>query len=126
MARRPRIWQRSAVRFASRAAWRRFQGPGVAAARLDTSSRPSTWVVDPDWRRVEDGRAARLDHRTTIEMTRPTGWEQVDPREVNEAWSRPGTFLGLLLWGGAVGASWWLGSSKGRGPMKALAADRDL
>lgn len=125
MARRPRTWQRSALRYASRAAWRRFQGPGVEAARRDTAVLPSQWAIDPDWRRIEDGRPARLDHRTTIEMALPRGWEHVDPREVDEAWSRPGTFLGLLMWGGAVGAAWWVGSSKGRGPLKVLAADRE-
>lgn len=124
MARRPRTWQRSAVRYASRTAWRRFNGPGVRAARDDISSLPATWAIDPDWRRVVDGRAARLDHRTTIEMARPTGWEHVDPRRVDESWSRPGPALGLLIWAGAVGAAWWAGSSKGRGPLRSLAADR--
>ena len=38
-----------------------------------------TWAVDPDWRRLEDGRAARLDHRTTIEMPTAAGWRARRP-----------------------------------------------
>ncbi|MFA9432419.1 hypothetical protein [Egicoccus sp. AB-alg2] len=116
-------WQRTAVRVASRRAWRAMTGPSVQAARDDTSSLPSTWSVDADWRRVVDGRAARLDARTTIEVSRPGPWQHVDPREVNEAWSRPGPTLGLLVWAGAVGAAWWLGSSRGKGPLRVLAED---
>ena len=119
-----RTWQRTAFRYASRGAWRRLQAPAVTAARADASSLPSTWAVDPDWRRVVDGRAARLDRRTTIEVARPRDWEHVDPREVDEAWSRPGPALGLVIWAGAVGAAWWVGSSRGRGPLASLAADR--
>jgi len=117
-------WKRSAVRFASRRAWQTMTGPSVAAAREDISSRPASWVVDPDWKRVVDGRAARLDARTTIEVTRPAAWQHVDPREVDEAWSRPGPTLGLAIWAGAVAVGWWLGTSKGRGPLRALADDR--
>ncbi|MFA9445563.1 hypothetical protein [Egicoccus sp. AB-alg6-2] len=117
-------WKRTAVRYASRGAWRVVSGPGVEAARLDTSSLPSTWAVDPDWRRVVDGRAARLDARTTIEVRRPGSWQHVDPRQVDEAWSRPGPTLGLMIWAGAVGAAWWLGSSRARGPLRTLATQR--
>ncbi|GGI05214.1 hypothetical protein [Egicoccus halophilus] len=116
-------WRRSSWRYTRRGVWRALSSPSVRAAREDTSVLPATWAVDPDWRQVVDGRAKRLDSRTTIEVGRPGPWRHVDPRQVDEAWSRPGPALGLLVWGAAVGVSWWIGSSRGRGTLAVLASE---
>ena len=84
-----------------------------------------TFAVDPDWRRTEDGRAARLGPRETIDLPVPeTGpFASRDPRTVVVGWRSIGRVLGLAGWAGAVGAGWWLGT-RGRGPLAHLDDDR--
>lgn len=80
--------------------------------------------VDPDWRRQPDGHAARLGPRETIDVARPVGrWHGVDPRRPNAGWRSVWKWVGLAGWAGTVGTAWWLGSSRGRGP---LAGVREL
>jgi hypothetical protein len=79
------------------------------------------FAVDPDWKRTHDGLAARLDTRTTIGVTAPVGrWRTVDPRRPQDQWRAPWKAVGLVAWGSAVGVAWWLGSSRGRGPLAVL------
>lgn len=78
--------------------------------------------VDPHWRRREDGGAARLAPDELIAPGRPIGrWRGVDPRRPFDGWRSVWKLLGLLGWAGAVGGAWWLGSSRGRGPLAPVA-----
>lgn len=77
--------------------------------------------VDPHWRRAEEGGAARLLSNELISPGRPIGrWHGVDPHRPNHAWRSVWKLAGLLGWAGAVGGAWWLGSSRGRGPLAAV------
>ncbi len=77
--------------------------------------------VDPHWRRAEGGGAARLLSDELISPGRPIGrWHGVDPHRPNDAWRSVWKLAGLLGWAGAVGGAWWLGSSRGRGPLGAV------
>jgi hypothetical protein len=116
-------WQRQAIRFAGRAAARE------AATRLRGEPKfvHDVFRVDPDWRRIEDGHAARLDARTTIDVAKPVGrWAAVDPLAANEAWRSPWKAVGLGVWLAAVGTSTWLGWRRGRGPLAALRREDDV
>ncbi|MFP4234340.1 MAG: hypothetical protein ACLFUG_05365 [Nitriliruptoraceae bacterium] len=78
--------------------------------------------VDPHWRRLDAGGAARLTPQELIDPGRRVGrWHGVDPRRPHDGWRSVWKLLGLLGWAGAVGGAWWLGSSKGRGPLAAVA-----
>jgi hypothetical protein len=115
--------------------WRRDlagrAGRALVSRAIDTVASPPErvkhhYLVDPDWRRVEDGHAARLDARTTIEVARPVGrWRRVDPRLPDDGWRAPWKAVGLGLWAGAVGVAWWIGTSRGRGPLRMLASSDD-
>jgi hypothetical protein len=105
--------ERELVRYARRRDPSRARVRRVAGDR-DVVTR--TFVVDPDWRRVEDGRAARLGPRETIHLRGSGHFTDLDPHTVAVGWRSSGRALGLALWAGAVGASWWLGG-RGRGPL---------
>lgn len=76
--------------------------------------------VDPDWRRSEAGGAARLASDQLISVGRPIGrWHGVDPHRPHDEWRSVWKLAGLLGWAGVVGGAWWLGSSRGRGPLAA-------
>jgi hypothetical protein len=78
--------------------------------------------VDPHWRRLEGGGAARLTPQELIDPGRRVGrWHGVDPRRPHDGWRSVWKLLGLLGWAGAVGGAWWLGSSKARGPLASVA-----
>ena len=101
---------RSAVRDAQRAVTR-------DPARISRRAR-----VDPHWRRLEDGGAARLAPDELIDPGRPVGrWHGVDPHRPQDGWRSVWKFAGLLGWAGAVGGAWWLGHSRGRGPLASVA-----
>lgn len=115
-------WRRDLVRMGLRTA----RGQVVVRLRPDAAKAQRSFTVDPDWRRIEGDRAARLGPRETIDVADPVGrWAEVDPRLPTDGWARPWSVAGLLLWGGAVGAAWWLGASKGRGPLASLADEDD-
>jgi hypothetical protein len=78
--------------------------------------------LDPHWRRQEGGGAARLAPDELI--VPPVGigrWHGVDPHRPHDGWRSVWKLFGLLGWGGAVGAAWWLGSRTGRGPLAGVA-----
>lgn len=112
------------TRDVGRAAWggaRRRFGPAMAS---DVGGVAKRYRVDTDWRRTDDGQAARLDAHTTIGLRPLVGrWRDVDPRRPHDQWRAPWKAVGLVLWGSAVGTAWWLGSSKGRGPLSMLHRD---
>lgn len=104
----------------------RTRRPGHGQLRRtadDVSVLADRFTIDPDWRRVEDGRAARLAADQRIELRGHGRFADRDPGQVVVGWRSPGRVGGLLLWGGVVGASWWLGG-RGRGPLAAGRADR--
>ncbi len=111
-------WRRTVAITAGRAVARRA-GSSVRATPDRVAGR---FEVDPHWRRLEDGYAARLGPRETIDVGQPVGrWRDVDPRRPQDGWQSLGKFAGLTMWGGVVGAAWWLGSSRGRGPLASVA-----
>lgn len=79
--------------------------------------------IDPDWRRVEDGRAARLGPHERIDLRGHGRFADRDPGQVVVGWRSAGRAGGLLAWLGAVAASWWLGGW-GRGPLSDARRDR--
>jgi hypothetical protein len=77
--------------------------------------------VDPHWRRHDGGGAARLTPQELIDPGRRVGrWHGVDPRRPHDGWRSIWKLAGLLGWAGAVGGAWWLGSSRGRGPLASV------
>ena len=114
-------WQREVLRRGGRLT-RRVVSDALAD---DEASQARRMRVDPHWRRLEDGGyAARLGPRDTIDVKRPVGhWRSVDPRRPHHGWRSIWKFVGLAGWAGAVGTAWWVGSSRGRGP---LAGVREL
>lgn len=92
----------------------------AAATRPETRAFERRFQVDEDWRRTEDGRAVRLDPDTTIAVTPVGRWRRVDPLVPSDGWRRPWKAVGLAAWAAAIGGAWWLGSSRGRGPLAAL------
>jgi hypothetical protein len=115
-------WKRQVVRYAWRATASRTRD--VCAADPEVLRRE--YRVDPDWRRVENGLAARLDARTTIRMDRVHGpWAEVDPLAVHDGWRRPWAAVGLLTWVAIVGAQGYRGWRRGTGPLGALSTYRD-
>ncbi len=113
-------WQREVLRRGGRLT-RRVVSDALAD---DAASQARRMRIDPHWRRLEDGYAARLGPRDTIDVKRPVGhWRSVDPRRPHHGWRSVWKFVGLVGWAGAVGTAWWVGSSRGRGP---LAGVREL
>ena len=111
-------WQRDLARLGGRAVVRRT-GAALVSEPAKVARRTS---VDPHWRRLEDGYAARLGPRETIVMSRPVGrWRKVDPRLPQDGWRSVWKLAGLVGWAGAVGTAWWLGSSRARGPLASVA-----
>lgn len=99
-----------------------------AAGTADTQRVARRVRVDPDWRRIDAGQAARLSPRETIEVSRPGRWRQHDPLVVTEGWRPPARTAALAVWAGTVGVAWWLGATRGVGPLATLhptARDRD-
>lgn len=99
---------------------------GTVARRLVDEARPRAGAltgrvrVAPEWRRVEDGRAARLAPTQTIEVTRKRRWRHREPLRVDPGWWPSSQALGLGTWAGVVGLAWWQGRRHGRGPLGAL------
>lgn len=105
---------------------RRATGVALRAGRVAALAAPAQVArrthVDPTWRRIEDGYAARLGPRETIDVARPVGrWRQVDPRQPLPLGGLARKAAGFGLWAGAVGVAWWVGSSRGRGPLAGVA-----
>jgi hypothetical protein len=109
-----------------RSTWIARRVVGMAGRRLLIEARPDAHAlrgrvrVDPEWRRTDDGRAARLGPTRTIEVTRKRSWRARDPLRVEPGWWAAWQALGLGLWAGAVGLAWWRGSRHGRGPLSGL------
>lgn len=109
-----------------RTAWVARRVAGAAGRRLLREARPNAHALrgrvrgDAGWRRIEDGRAARLDPARTIEVTRRGSWGSRDPLQVEPGWWAPWQALGLGMWAGGVGLAWWRGRRYGRGPLAAL------
>lgn len=123
MARRrsvARQLERELVRYARR---QRSSAGRLKAAADDTEVVRTRFTVDPDWRRVDAGRAARLGPRETIDLRGVGRFADRDPRTVVVGWRSVGGLLGVLSWAGVAGAGWWLGR-RGRGPLRALERDR--
>jgi hypothetical protein len=104
--------------------WVARQLAGTIGRRLAAEAAPRADALrgvrpDPDWRRIEDGRAARLGPRQTIEVTRTGRWRHKDPLAVEAGWWAPGHATGAMLWASAVGLAWWQGR-RGRGPLRGL------
>lgn len=100
-----------------RAAKARRPGHGqLRRAADDVTVLADRFTVDPDWRRLEGGRAARLEPHERIDLRGHGRFADRDPGQVVVGWRSPGRAGGLLLWAGMVGASWWLGG-RGRGPL---------
>ncbi|TVR17022.1 MAG: hypothetical protein EA387_17175 [Nitriliruptor sp.] len=77
--------------------------------------------VDPHWRRHGDGAAARLAPDELIAPGRQIGrWRGVDPYRPYDGWQSVWKLVGLLGWAGIVAGAWWLGSSRGRGPLASV------
>jgi hypothetical protein len=111
-------WRRTVAISAGRAVVRRA-GSSVRATPQQVARRTH---VDPHWRRLEDGHAARLGPRETIAVSHQVGrWRKVDPRRPQDGWQALGKVAGLGMWAGAVGVAWWVGSSRGRGPLSSVA-----
>ena len=109
---------RSSARDATRAAVR----DAKRAVTRDPTRITRRTTVDPHWRRLEDGGAARLSPGELIAPGRPVGrWHGVDPHRPADGWRSVWKFAGLLGWAGAVGGAWWLGHSRERGPLAAVA-----
>jgi hypothetical protein len=104
--------ERELVRASKR---RRPQGARVRRVSDDPEVLLARTHVDPDWRRVVDGRAARLAPDETIDLRGHGRFADLDPRTVVVGWRSVGRVLGLATWAGAVGAAWWAGGH-GRGP----------
>lgn len=78
--------------------------------------------IDPHWRRLEDGRAARLRADELLVNLRPKGrWRRVDPHRTDDGWRSWARLSGFLGWAGVVGVAWWLGASRERGPLAPVA-----
>lgn len=105
--------ERALVRAARR---QRPQHGAVRRAAADPQLIADRFEVVSDWRRVEDGRAARLGPRERIDLRGRGRFAATDPGRVVVGWRSPGRAGGLLLWAGVVGASWWLGG-RGRGSL---------
>ena len=104
---------RPAVRAAMRTGRTVATDPARAAARIR---------VDPQWRRIEDGYAARLGPHETISVQRPVGhWRRVDPTRPASMKRLAFKAAGLGLWASAVAVTWWIGSSRRRGPLASVA-----
>jgi hypothetical protein len=104
--------------------WITRKAAGTVGRRLASEARPRPDALrgvraDPDWRRTEDGRAARLGPRETISVTRTGHWRHTDPLAVEAGWWAPAHASGAVLWGCAVGVAWWQGR-RGRGPLRSL------
>ena len=99
---------------------------GAALPALDSTETPRAdlvrgFRVEPHWRNTHGGYAVRLEARTTIDVADPVGrWRAVEPRLPYDGWRSIGKALGLLVWTGALGASWWTGARRGRGPLGVL------
>jgi hypothetical protein len=104
--------ERELVRASKR---RRPQDARVRRASADPDVLLARTHVDPDWRRVVDGRAARLAPDETIDLRGHGRFADLDPRTVVVGWRSVGRVLGLATWAGAVGTAWWAGGH-GRGP----------
>lgn len=108
------------------AAWRGVRQRFGEAMVSDVGGVARRYRVDEDWKRQVDGYAVRLDPRTTIRVSQPVGrWRKVDPRRPQDAWRSPWKATGLAVWASAVAVAWWLGSSRGRGPLSVLNERRD-
>jgi len=108
---------RSAVADARRSAMRDLR----RAVTRDPARITRRTTVDPHWRRRENGRAARLAHDELIAPGRAVGrWHGVDPHRPADGWRSVWKFAGLLGWAGAVGGAWWVGHSRGRGPLASV------
>jgi hypothetical protein len=91
----------------------------VRATSGDVEVVATTFTVDPDWRRVEDGHAARLGPREAIDLRGVGRFADRDPHRVVVGWRSVGGVLGAAGWAGVVAAGWWLGR-RGRGPLRDL------
>lgn len=96
----------------------------------DATPRDATWLkrrlrTDPHWREPLDGAAPRLGPRDSIEVTRIGRFREIDPHRTVEGWRDPWKAVGFGLWAATIGAAWWLGASRGRGPLGLLAEDHE-
>lgn len=115
----------SLTRHATRTAWRGVRQVWGQGTRRDPTHIRRRMRLDPNWREPLDGAAPRLDHRSRIEVTRVGRFREIDPYRTAEGWRDGWKVVGFLGWAAAVGAAWWLGSSRGRGPLAILAEDHE-
>lgn len=93
-----------------------------AAAARSTDHVARSTQIDADWRRIEQGRAARLGADQTIDVARRIGrWRTVDPRTPRPVTGVGAKLLSVTVWTTAVGAAWWVGTRHRRGPLASVA-----
>lgn len=95
------------------------------ATPRDTTRLKRLLRTDPIWREPLDGAAPRLGPRDSIEVTRVGRFRDIDPHRTVEGWRDPWKVVGFTGWVAIVGAAWWLGSSRGRGPLGLLVEDHE-
>ena len=106
-------------------AWRSSRRFVRDATPRDTTRLKRRMRIDPNWREPLDGVAPRLGARDSIEVTRVGRFREIDPHRTVEGWRDPWKAVGFGSWVAIVGVAWWLGSTKGRGPLSLLAEDHE-
>jgi hypothetical protein len=115
----------SAAGSGARLAWRGTRQVWREGTRRDPTRLKRRMRPDPHWREPLDGAAPRLDPRSRIEVTRTGRFREIDPYRTVDGWRDGWKVVGFLGWAAAVGTAWWLGSSRGRGPLAILAEDHE-
>jgi hypothetical protein len=110
---------------AARTAWRATRRGLGGATRRDPTRLRRQLRPDPNWREPLDGAAPRLRPDQRIEVTRVSRFRQIDPYRTVEGWRDVWRLVGLAGWAAAVAAAWWLGSSRGKGPLAILAEEHE-
>ena len=109
---------RSIARRGAASAWR-------YGTRRDPQRLQRRLKAHPSWQTSVEGAAPRLSHSERIEVTQIGRFRQIDPYHTVEGWRDPWKIVGFVGWTAAVGVAWWVGSSRGRGPLAILAEDHE-
>ncbi len=108
-----------------RTAWRGARQVWRQGTRRDPTRVKRRMRAHPTWREPLDGAAPRLGPHERIEVTTTGQFREIDPYRTVEGWRDGWKVAGFLGWTAAVGAAWWLGTSRGRGPLSILAEDHE-